>query len=192
MPIDIFSKRQKRLRGEMPGVYRYDTLPSELRTQVLRILERALDWGNAHGDSFLTASPDPDPITSHTNLPRCPRCCSNRIPECSRPPGNARFWTPVDHQMLWSPPAPTARLARGGVDGPRARIRPYAWPRRSTGSMAAAAWSTWPSGSAGPRGLSGSGRRGGAPSSSRATLTSPAAVLGWIREPHPSLDRESP
>ena len=36
----------------MPDVYRYDTLPIELRTQVLRILERALDWGDAHGDSF--------------------------------------------------------------------------------------------------------------------------------------------
>ena len=36
MPIDIFSKRQKRLRGEMPDVYQYDTLPGGLRTQVPR------------------------------------------------------------------------------------------------------------------------------------------------------------
>ena len=42
MPIlDIFSKRQKRLRGEMPDVYQYDTLPDGLRAQVVRILERA-------------------------------------------------------------------------------------------------------------------------------------------------------
>ena len=44
MPIfDIFSKRQKRLKGEMPDVYQYDTLPDGLRTQVVRILERAFD-----------------------------------------------------------------------------------------------------------------------------------------------------
>ena len=42
MPIlDIFSKRQKRLRGEMPDVYQYDTLPDGLRTQVVWILKRA-------------------------------------------------------------------------------------------------------------------------------------------------------
>lgn len=42
MPIfDIFSKRQKRLRGETPDVYQYDTLPDGLRVQVVRILERA-------------------------------------------------------------------------------------------------------------------------------------------------------
>ena len=38
MPIyDIYSKRQKRLRGELPDVYQYDTIPIELRHQVIHI-----------------------------------------------------------------------------------------------------------------------------------------------------------
>ena len=41
MPIhDIFSKREKRRRGEFPDVYRYDTIPQELRYQVIHI------WGD--------------------------------------------------------------------------------------------------------------------------------------------------
>ena len=40
--VDIFSKKQKRLRGEVPDVYQYDDLPDELRVQVIRILEDAL------------------------------------------------------------------------------------------------------------------------------------------------------
>ena len=47
MPIfDIFSKRQKRLRGEIPDVYQYDTLPDGLRTQVVWILKRAFGGEN--------------------------------------------------------------------------------------------------------------------------------------------------
>ena len=43
MPIvDLFSKRQKRLRGEVPDVYVYDTLPASLRVQILYILRRSL------------------------------------------------------------------------------------------------------------------------------------------------------
>lgn len=43
MPIrDIYSKRQKRLRGEMPDVYVYDDLPRNLRVQIVRIWERVL------------------------------------------------------------------------------------------------------------------------------------------------------
>ena len=61
--------------------------------------------------------------------------------------------------------------------GPRPRIRPHAWPRRSTGSMAAAAWSTWPSDSAGPRRPFGSGRRGCARCSSRRTSITPTAPV---------------
>ena len=68
--------------------------------------------------------------------------------------------------------------------GPRARIRPYAWPRRSTGSMAAAAWSSSPIGSAGPMRPFGSGPHGCAPSSSRATSTPPAPVLRWRLDEH--------
>ena len=40
--VDIFSKKQKRLRGEVPDVYQYDDIPDELRVQVIRILEDAL------------------------------------------------------------------------------------------------------------------------------------------------------
>ena len=44
MPIvDIFSKRQKRLRGEFPDVYQYETIPHELRIQVIYI------WRDAFG-----------------------------------------------------------------------------------------------------------------------------------------------
>jgi hypothetical protein len=35
--IDIFSKRQKRLRGEVPDVYTYDTFHSNLRIQIVHI-----------------------------------------------------------------------------------------------------------------------------------------------------------
>ena len=35
--FDIFSKRQKKLRGEMPDVYSYDELPEALRVQVIHI-----------------------------------------------------------------------------------------------------------------------------------------------------------
>ena len=47
MPIyDIFSKRQKRLRGELPDVYQYETIPDELRTQVIHI------WRDAFGAPY--------------------------------------------------------------------------------------------------------------------------------------------
>ena len=35
--FDIFSKRQRRLRGEFPDVYQYDDLPQTLRTQIVHI-----------------------------------------------------------------------------------------------------------------------------------------------------------
>ena len=38
---DIFSKRQKRLRGEVPDVYTYDEIPKALRTQIVLTLQRA-------------------------------------------------------------------------------------------------------------------------------------------------------
>jgi hypothetical protein len=38
MLFDIFSKRQKRLRGEAPDVYQYADLPSSFRAQVVHIL----------------------------------------------------------------------------------------------------------------------------------------------------------
>ena len=45
MPIiDLFSKRQKRLRGEVPDVYVYDDLSDPLRTQIVHI------WRDVLGD----------------------------------------------------------------------------------------------------------------------------------------------
>lgn len=44
MPIfEIFSKRQKRLRGEVPDMYQYDTIPPQLRVQIIYI------WEDAYG-----------------------------------------------------------------------------------------------------------------------------------------------
>ena len=41
--IELFSRRQKRLRGEFPDVYTYDTIPKQFRAQVVHI------WGDALG-----------------------------------------------------------------------------------------------------------------------------------------------
>lgn len=38
MIIDIFSKKQKRLRGEVPDIFTYDTVPKELRVQIIHIM----------------------------------------------------------------------------------------------------------------------------------------------------------
>ena len=47
MPVfDIFSKRQKRQRGEVPDVYQYETIPQELRVQVIHTLRDALGEGS--------------------------------------------------------------------------------------------------------------------------------------------------
>ena len=44
MPIyDIFSERQKRLRGEVPDVYQYEIIPDELRVQVVLIMKDIFD-----------------------------------------------------------------------------------------------------------------------------------------------------
>lgn len=43
--FDIFSKRQRKLRGEMPDVYTYDDLPEPLRVQIVHIWQDTL--GNA-------------------------------------------------------------------------------------------------------------------------------------------------
>jgi hypothetical protein len=40
--FDLFSKRQKRLRGEVPDVYMYDVIPEPLRVQAVHILRDAL------------------------------------------------------------------------------------------------------------------------------------------------------
>jgi hypothetical protein len=51
MPIfDLFSKRQKILRGEVPDVYIYDEIPKELRVQIIHI------WSDAFGEPSLAMS----------------------------------------------------------------------------------------------------------------------------------------
>ena len=39
--FDLYSKRQKRARGEMPDVYVYDNLPKTLRVQIVQIISDA-------------------------------------------------------------------------------------------------------------------------------------------------------
>lgn len=39
--FDLFSKRQKRARGEVPDVYVYDNLPHKLRVQIIFIIKDA-------------------------------------------------------------------------------------------------------------------------------------------------------
>jgi len=35
--FDLFSKRQKRLRGDVPDIYTYDDIPNTLRVQIIHI-----------------------------------------------------------------------------------------------------------------------------------------------------------
>lgn len=42
---DIFSKRQKRARGDVPDVYQYENIPGKLRVQVVHIIEDLLPKG---------------------------------------------------------------------------------------------------------------------------------------------------
>lgn len=46
--VDLFSKRQKRLRGEVHDVYTYDDLPEPLRVQIVHLWSRALDKGDRY------------------------------------------------------------------------------------------------------------------------------------------------
>ena len=49
MPIlDLFSKKQKQLRGEVPDVYQYKELPQAFRVQVVHILRDALGNPNKY------------------------------------------------------------------------------------------------------------------------------------------------
>lgn len=41
--VDLYSKRQRRLRGELPDVYQYDAIPPPLRMQLIYILRDALE-----------------------------------------------------------------------------------------------------------------------------------------------------
>ena len=43
MPVfDLFSKRQKKLRGEFPDVFTYDKIPNKLRVQIIHIIRDAV------------------------------------------------------------------------------------------------------------------------------------------------------
>jgi len=44
--IDLFSKRQKRLRGDVPDVYTYDSLPEALRVQIVHIWTDTIGKGD--------------------------------------------------------------------------------------------------------------------------------------------------
>ena len=46
MRYDLFSKRQKRFRGEVPDVYQYKTIPNELRVQIVYIWKDV--WGEVN------------------------------------------------------------------------------------------------------------------------------------------------
>lgn len=46
--LDIFSKRQKQLRGDVPDVYTYSELPNALRTQIVHIWFDTLGRGNEY------------------------------------------------------------------------------------------------------------------------------------------------
>ena len=48
--FEIFSKRQKRLRGEIPDVYRHEIIPPELRVQVFHIWMDV--WGKIQYERF--------------------------------------------------------------------------------------------------------------------------------------------
>lgn len=39
--VDLFSKRQKKLRGEVPDIYQYEDIPQSFRIQIVQIIEDA-------------------------------------------------------------------------------------------------------------------------------------------------------
>lgn len=53
--FDLFSKRQKRLLGEIPEVYTYDNIPQHLRVQLVHIIRDAIgtdNYGNKASNSY--------------------------------------------------------------------------------------------------------------------------------------------
>lgn len=51
--LDIYSKRQKKLRGDAPDVYIYDTIPQPLKVQIVHIWRDALGNENQYNDTYL-------------------------------------------------------------------------------------------------------------------------------------------
>jgi len=41
----LFSKRQKKLRGEFPDVYQYEEIPQEFRVQIIHIIQDTIGIG---------------------------------------------------------------------------------------------------------------------------------------------------
>lgn len=50
--VDLFSKRQKALRGELPDIYTYDALPQPLRVQIVHIWKDSLGSEANYRDSY--------------------------------------------------------------------------------------------------------------------------------------------
>jgi hypothetical protein len=50
MVFDIFSKRQKATRGEMPDIYAYDSLPEKLKIQIIHITKKCFGNGSKWDD----------------------------------------------------------------------------------------------------------------------------------------------
>jgi AbiJ N-terminal domain 4 len=56
--IDLFSKRQKRLRGDMPDVFVYDSLPAQLRVQIVHVWRDALGEERSYGGTHVSSAYD--------------------------------------------------------------------------------------------------------------------------------------
>jgi len=52
MIVDLFSKRQQKLRGDLPDVYVYDEIPEQLRVQIIHIWWEILGDEQAYLDRF--------------------------------------------------------------------------------------------------------------------------------------------
>ncbi|MFZ1936118.1 MAG: hypothetical protein WCB27_13695 [Thermoguttaceae bacterium] len=50
--FDLFSKRQKQLRGEMPDVYTYDTIPQPLKVQIIHICHDAIGSAEEYHNQY--------------------------------------------------------------------------------------------------------------------------------------------
>ena len=50
--FELFSKRQKRLRGEVPDVYIYDSIPKPLRVQIIHIWQDSLGSENEYTQKY--------------------------------------------------------------------------------------------------------------------------------------------
>ena len=53
MIIDIFSKRLRRLRGDVPDVYSYETIPQGLRIQIVYIWKDTLGGEEEYNATIL-------------------------------------------------------------------------------------------------------------------------------------------